>query len=216
MRILLVEDHPKLQQSLSRALRNAMFAVDVAEDGEEGLNKAEDNNYDAIILDVMLPKMDGWDVLRRLRASKSTPVIMLTARDSVDDRVRGLDLGADDYLPKPFQLDELLARLRALIRRSVGQTTDHIELGEYVLNLKAKTLIRKEESISLTAREYNLIEFLALHRSEVVTRTQLYDHLFDENDSSLSNLLDVNVSRIRNKLGKDFITTHRGHGYSIS
>lgn len=215
MKILLVEDHPKLQQSLARALRNALFAVDVAGDGDEGLTKAEDNEYDAILLDVMLPVFDGWTVLERLRQSKSTPVIMLTAQDSVEDRVRGLDLGADDYLPKPFQVSELLARLRAVIRRSAGQSTTTIHLGAFVLDLKAKKLTRGVEAIAMPAREYNLIEYLALHRGEVISRTELYDHLFGEEDSTLSNVLDVNVSRVRSKLGKDFIITHRGHGYSI-
>ncbi len=215
MRILVVEDHPRLRESVARALRNDQFAVDVAEDGEEGLYKAQDYEYDAIVLDVMLPKLDGWSVLERLRKSKRTPVIMLTARDAVEDRVKGLDLGADDYLPKPFQVPELLARLRALIRRSVGQANPSVLLGDFVLDLKAKKITRREQSVPVTAREYNLIEYLALHRGEVISRTELYEHLFDEEDSSLSNLLDVNVSRIRSKLSKDIIITHRGHGYSI-
>lgn len=216
MRILVVEDHPRLRESVARALRNDQFAVDVAEDGEEGLYKAQDYEYDAIVLDVMLPKLDGWSVLERLRESKRTPVIMLTARDAVEDRVKGLDLGADDYLPKPFQVPELLARLRALIRRSVGKASSSILLGDFVLDLKSKKITRREQPITVTAREYNLIEYLALHRGEVISRTELYEHLFDEDDSSLSNLLDVNVSRVRSKLGKNFVITHRGHGYSIN
>ncbi len=215
MRILLVEDHPKLKESLARALRNAGFAVDVAVDGQGGLGKAEDYNYDAIVLDVMLPVMDGWTMLEKLRASKDTPVIMLTARDSVQDRVHGLDLGADDYLAKPFQLNELLARLRALIRRSAGQTSTRLNLGECSLDLKTKKLSRGDEQIEITAREYHLIEFLALHRGKVVSRATLHEHLFDEDELTLSNVLDVNVSRVRRKLGKDFIKTHRGLGYSI-
>ncbi len=216
MRILVVEDHPRLRESVARALRNDRFAVDVAEDGEEGLYKAQDYEYDAIVLDVMLPKLDGWSVLEQLRESKRTPVIMLTARDAVEDRVKGLDLGADDYLLKPFQVPELLARLRALIRRSVGKASSSILLGDFVLDLKAKKITRREQPITVTAREYNLIEYLALHRGEVISRTELYEHLFDEEDSSLSNLLDVNVSRVRSKLGKNFVITHRGHGYSIN
>ena len=154
MRILLVEDNPRLQQSLARALKNAKYAVDVAGDGEEGLYKAEDNEYDAVLLDVMLPKFDGWTVLERLRETKRTPVIMLTARDSVDDRVRGLDSGADDYLPKPFQVPELLARLRALIRRSAGQTKSTMQLGDYHLDTSAKQVSRGGNPVSLPAREY--------------------------------------------------------------
>ena len=215
MRILLVEDHPRLKQNLSRALRKAGYAVDEAVDGEEGLFKAEDYDYDAIVLDVMLPLMDGWTVLERLRATKKTPVLMLTARDSVEDRVRGLDAGADDYLAKPFEMPELLARLRALIRRAAGEAVSEIDLGDFTLDLKGKMLRRKGEAVAVTAEEFKLIEFLALHRGKVISRTKLYEHLFDESESSMSNILDVKVSRIRTKLGKDFISTHRGLGYSI-
>lgn len=215
MRILLVEDHPRLKQSLARALRKEGYAVDEAEDGEEGLAKAEDYDYDALVLDVMLPKLDGWTVLERLRHTKKTPVLMLTARDSVADRVRGLDAGADDYLAKPFEMPELLARLRALIRRAAGQAGSEIDLGDFTLDLKGKKLRKKGEAVAVTAEEFKLIEFLALHRGKVISRTQLYEHLFDESEASMSNILDVKVSRIRTKLGKDFITTHRGLGYSI-
>ncbi len=216
MRILLIEDHPKLQSSISRALRREQFAVDVAGDGREGLEKAEDYEYDAIILDVMLPVMDGWAVLEKLRRTKDTPVIMLTALEDLDDRVKGLDLGADDYISKPFQIPELLARLRALIRRAAGKSTGKIELdGGYLVDLKAKQLTHSGTPIELTAREYMMIEYLALHRTQVISRTELYDHLFDETESTLSNVLDVNVSRVRRKLGKDFIITHRGLGYSL-
>jgi len=216
MRILLVEDRPELKRSLSRALREEGYAVDLASDGEEGLYKAENSSYDAIILDIMLPKVDGWEVLETLRNdSVKTPVLMLTARDLVDDRVRGLDAGADDYLTKPFELSELLARLRALIRRSAGSPRGQIHVGQYVVDLKGKRLMHQGAAVALTAREYTLIEYLALHRGEVISRTQLYEHLFDEDENSLSNLLDVHVSRIRSKTEKDFILTHRGHGYSI-
>jgi two-component system, OmpR family, response regulator len=163
----------------------------------------------------MLPGIDGWELLRRLRKTKKTPVLMLTARDTVRDRVRGLDTGADDYQVKPFDVAELLARLRALIRRSAAQARSCLELGDVVIDTAARTVTRQGEPVTLTAREYVLVEFLALHRGEVVTRTMLYDHLFDENDCTLSNLLDVHVSNIRKKLGHDFITTRRGHGYSI-
>jgi two-component system OmpR family response regulator len=163
----------------------------------------------------MLPKLDGWEVLRRLRKTKNTPVLMLTARDQTRDRVRGLDAGADDYLVKPFDLAELLARLRALIRRSVNQTQAAIEIGEVIIDTAARNISRDGEAIALTAREYALVEYLALHRGKVITRTALYEHLFDENDSTLSNLLDVHVSNVRKKLGHDFIATRRGHGYCI-
>lgn len=215
MRVLVVEDEPDLRTSLGRALRDDGYAVDDAPDGEEGLYKAENSDYDAVLLDIMLPRIDGWELLRKLRKKKKTPVLMLTARDGVPDRVRGLDTGADDYLVKPFDLSELLARLRALIRRAASQDQSRIELGEVVLEMGARTVTRDGELVILTAREYALVEFLALHRGKVVTRTMLYEHLFDENDSTLSNLLDVHVSNIRKKLGHDFITTRRGHGYCI-
>lgn len=215
MRILVVEDEVDLLTGLAKALREEGYAVDTSGDGEEGLYKAESWEYDAIILDIMLPKLDGWEILKRLRKSKKTPVLLLTARDASRDRVRGLDTGADDYLVKPFDLAELLARLRALIRRSANQSRSQLEIGDVTIDTAARTVAHKGRPLTLTAREYSLVEFLALHRGEVVPRTTLYEHLFDEDDSSLSNLLDVHVSNIRKKIGPDFITTRRGHGYCI-
>ncbi len=215
MRILVVEDEPDLLRGLARAFREEGYAVDTAEDGEDGLHKAESIDYDAVVLDVMLPCLDGWEVLRRLRSTKKTPVLLLTARDGSADRVRGLDAGADDYLVKPFDLPELLARLRALIRRSVSETRSVIEIGDVRIDTAARTLSRGSQPVALTAREYALVEYLALHRGGVVTRTALYEHLFDETDDTLSNLLDVHVSNIRKKLGPDIIATRRGHGYVI-
>jgi two-component system OmpR family response regulator len=215
MRVLVVEDEPDLRASLVRALCEDGYAVDGAADGDEGLFKALSADYDALLLDLMLPKVDGWELLRRLRVSKKTPVLMLTARDAVRDKVRGLDSGADDYLVKPFDLDELLARLRALIRRSANLAQNTIEIGPVLIDTAARTVTREGEAVTLTAREYSLVEYLALHRGEVVTRTTLYEHLFDENDNTLSNLLDVHVSNIRKKLGHEFIVTRRGHGYEI-
>jgi two-component system OmpR family response regulator len=215
MRILIVEDEPDLLRSLAQALREEGYAVDTAPDGEEGFYKAESYDYDAIVLDVMLPKLDGWEILKRLRKIKKTSVLMLTARDQSRDRVKGLDTGADDYVVKPFDLPELFARLRALIRRSANKTTNLIEIGEIKIDTAMRQVVSREKPVELTAREYALVEFLALHRGEVVTRTQLYEHLFDENESSLSNLLDVHVSNVRKKLGADFIITRRGHGYAI-
>ena len=215
MRILIVEDEPDLLRSLAQALREEGYAVDTANNGEDGLFNAESYDYDAIVLDVMLPRLDGWEILKRLRKTKKTPVLMLTARDTTRDRVKGLDTGADDYMVKPFDLPELFARLRALIRRSANQTTNVIEIGDVKIDTAARNVSLNGELVELTAREYALVEFLALHRGEVVTRTQLYEHLFDENDSTLSNLLDVHVSNVRKKLGAEFITTRRGHGYCI-
>ena len=215
MRILIIEDEPDLRRSLAMALRDEGYAVDTAENGEDGLFNAESISYDAIVLDVMLPKLDGWGVLARLRKTRKTPVLMLTARDTARDRVRGLDTGADDYLVKPFDQTELLARLRALIRRASGQATARIEIGEVTLDTAARTVSRAGAPTELTAREYALLEYLMLHQGQVVTRTALYEHLFDEDDSTLSNLLDVHVSNLRKKLGHEFITTRRGHGYCI-
>ena len=215
MRILIIEDEPDLLASLSKALRERGYAVDVASDGDEGLWKALAVDYDAIVLDVMLPRMDGWEVLRRLRQTKKTPLLMLTARDAARDRVRGLDTGADDYLVKPFDLDELVARLRAIIRRAAGQTANEIKFGDLALHTAARQVRLRGKPVALTPREYCLLEFLAMHRGETVTRSALYEHLFDEDEDSLSNLLDVHVSNLRKKLGHDVISTRRGHGYCL-
>jgi len=215
MRILVVEDEPRLLRNLAKALREEGYAVDTAEAGDDGLYKAESYNYDAIVLDIMLPRIDGWELLQRLRKQKRTPVLLLTARDSTNGRVRGLDTGADDYLVTPFDLPELFARLRALIRRAAGQVRSAIELGDIVVDTRSRSVTRSGHSVALTAREYAILEFLALHRGEVVTRTALYEHLFDESDDTLSNLVDVHVFSIRKKLGHDLITTRRGQGYCI-
>jgi two-component system OmpR family response regulator len=215
MRVLIIEDEPDLLASLAQALREEGYAVDTADNGDDGLFNAEGTDYDAIVLDVMLPGLDGWEILARLRKTKKTPVLILTARDQSRDRVRGLDTGADDYVVKPFDLAELFARLRALIRRSADQTTNVIEIGDVKIDTAARHVFLKDQPVELTAREYSLVEFLVLHRGKVVTRTQLYEHLFDENESSLSNLLDVHVSNARKKLGAEFIVTRRGHGYCI-
>jgi two-component system OmpR family response regulator len=215
MRILVVEDEPDLLSSLARALRDEGYAVDTATDGEEGLYKAESADYDAIVLDVMMPKMDGWTVLAKLRKTKKTPVLMLTARDQLRDRVKGLDGGADDYVLKPFDLEEVFARIRSLIRRAADKASNVIEIGKVKIDTALKQISVGKQAIELTAREYQLVEFLALHRGKVVTRTELYEHLFDEDDATLSNLLDVHVSNARKKIGTDFITTRRGHGYCI-
>lgn len=215
MRLLLVEDEPDLARSLARALREDGYAVDVAEDGDEGRFKALENDYDAIILDWMLPVMSGLDLLVELRKKKRTPVLMLTARRAVDQRVEGLNAGADDFLAKPFDLKELRARLRAIIRRSAGEARDQIEIGSVVVDTWGKKITLRGEPVAITAREYALVEYLALRRGKMISRTELYEHLFDENEDSLSNLLDVRVSLVRKKLGADFIMTRRGQGYCI-
>lgn len=215
MRVLVVEDEPRLLRNLAKALREEGYAVDTAEAGDDGWYKAETYDYDAIVLDVMLPQLDGWELLARLRKQKQTPVLMLTARDAPRDRVRGLDTGADDYLVKPFDLTELLARLRALIRRSAGKSRPELQLGDVVIDTRARAVTRAAQPVTLTAREYAILEYLALHRGEVISRTELYEHLFDENDDTLSNLVDVHVFSIRKKLGHDLIVTRRGQGYCV-
>jgi len=215
MRILVVEDEALMLKSLAQALREEGYSVDTAPDGREGLYKAQNYDYDAIVLDVMLPHLDGWGVLEKLRATKATPVLMLTARDANSDRVRGLDGGADDYLTKPFDLMELMARIRALIRRAAGQARPTIEIRDVRIDLRARTATLAGKPVALTAREYGILEYLALHRGEVVSRTTLFEHLFDENEDTLSNLLDVHVSSLRRKLGPDLIATRRGLGFCI-
>ena len=215
MRILVVEDDPGLRRSLGATLQEEGFVVDTAVDGEEGLYKAREGLFDALVLDVMMPKMDGWQVLERLRVDHAVPVLMLTALDAIPERVKGLDCGADDYLTKPFDSDELVARLRALIRRAAGKTQSKIDINGFQLDMASRTLTRGDRVIELTAREYSLLEYLSIHRGEVVSRTTLYERLFDETDNSYSNLLDVHVSNLRKKLGAQIIKTRRGHGYSI-
>jgi two-component system OmpR family response regulator len=215
VRVLVVEDEADLARAVRRALEEQGFSVDTAPDGESGLFNAESWEYDAIVLDLMLPRLDGWTVLRRLRAGKKTPVLILTARDAVPDRVRGLNDGADDYLTKPFAVDELVARVRALIRRGAAHPSPLLSVGDLEINTASRTVTRGGRPVELTAKEYALLELLALNRGRLVTRTAIYDHIYDETDDSLSNVVDVYVSNLRRKLGKDVITTRRGQGYLI-
>ena len=215
MRLLVVEDEPDLREVIMAALREEGYAVDPAEDGREGLYKATTWDYDAVILDVMLPIIDGWTVLKSLRRVKRTPVMMLTARDAVTDRVRGLDNGADDYLVKPFQLAELAARIRALLRRSAGQPDPLITFGDLTINTASRMATRNGDAVSLTAMEYSLLELLVRQRGKLVTKAMIYEHLFDETDDSLSNLVEVHMSNLRKKVGAELIKTRRGQGYLI-
>ncbi len=215
MRVLVVEDEADLARAVKQALAEEGFSVDVAADGETGAYNALSLDYDAVVLDIMLPKMDGWAVLARIREKKRTPVLLLTARDGVSDRVRGLDGGADDYLTKPFSIEELVARLRALIRRSAGRPDPVIRLGDIEINTAARVVKKGTEGIHLTGKEYALLELLALHRGELVTRTTIYDHIYDEEGDTFSNIVDVYIANLRKKLGRDLIETRRGQGYIL-
>ena len=216
MRVLFVEDSESLRRSVRRALRHAGFAVDTAADGAEGLAAAELNDYDALVLDVMLPKLDGLALLRRLRAAgKTTHVLLLTARDTVADRVEGLRLGADDYLVKPFALAELLARVEALCRRAYGTKSGALRIGPLALDLSARRLQRDGAEVELTAREWRLLEYLALRRGQVVPRAEIEAHIYDEFVEPMSNVVDTAVYGLRRKIGANFIRTRRGLGYVL-
>ena len=215
MRVLVVEDQDDLREVVVETLREESFAVDESADGEEGLYKALNWDYDIVVLDVMMPVMDGWEVLEKLRREKQTPVLMLTALDQVRDKVKGLNHGADDYLAKPFDLTELVARVRAVMRRKGGDHRPEVTVGNVTINTTAKTLRLGDKEVEVTAREFAMAELMIKHRDEVVTRDFLYDHLFDENDESMSNMLDVYVYKLRQKFGKDFIKTRRGQGYIV-
>ena len=213
--MLVVEDQDDLREVVAETLREESFAVDESPDGEEGLYKALNWDYDLVVLDVMMPVMDGWEVLEKLRKEKQTPVLMLTALDQVRDKVKGLNHGADDYLAKPFDLAELVARVRAVIRRNGGEHRPEVSVGRVTINTTSKTLRYNDRPVEVTAREYAMAELMIQHRGEVISRDFLYEHLFDENDESMSNMLDVYVYKLRQKFGKDFIKTRRGQGYQV-
>jgi two-component system, OmpR family, response regulator len=215
MKVLVVDDDPVTLELVADTLREKGYAVDTAPDGEDALYKAQNWEYDAIVLDVIMPQVDGWEVLKRLRKTKKTPVLMLTSRGKIPDRIRGLDTGADDYLVKPFDVAELLARLRALIRRTTQHAHSIIEIGDIAIDLTGRTINRAGQPVHLSPREFAIVEHLALRVGRIVSRTALHEHLFAEDDDVLSNLIDVHVSKIRKKLGRDFIVTRPGHGYCI-
>ena len=216
MRVLIVEDERDLARALTRSLEEAGFAVDTAADGEEGLFRIREIQYDAVVLDIMLPRLDGLAVLQTVRGEENrTPILLLTARDGVDDRVRGLNLGADDYLVKPFAVAELVARIHALIRRSYGGTADTLTIGDLTIDIAARQVHRDGVPIELTAREFAILELLTRSRGSVVGRSAIYDHIYDEETDVLSNVIDVHVAALRRKLGADLIRTRRGEGYLI-
>jgi DNA-binding response OmpR family regulator len=215
-----VEDYELLRESLTQGLREAAFAVDAASDGEEALWYARSNNYDVMILDLMLPKLDGLTVLRRLREKNfQTCVLILTAKDSPEDRVRGLDLGADDYLVKPFVFAELLARVRALVRRRYDSKSPVVKIADMELDTAARLARRAGRVIELSAREYALLEFMAMRVGKVVSRLDIWEHVYDFNSEAGSNVVDVYIGHLRRKIEGDglprLIHTRRGHGYVL-
>jgi len=220
VRVLVVEDNVPIQKSLAKGLREAGFAVDVSGDGEEGLWYATSNDYDVVVLDLMLPRVDGLTILKRLRADgRSTHVLNLTARDTVQDRVLGLDLGADDYLVKPFAFEELLARVRALARRAYSAKNPQLTVDDLRLETSARRVWRGDDEVVLTSREYALLEYLAMRAGEAVSRTDIWEHVYEFNSEADSNVVDVYIGYLRKKVerpgGPALIHTIRGVGYSL-
>ena len=216
MRVLVVEDEPNLLRQLKTALEGAGYAIDTASDGEDAHYLGSTENYDAVILDLGLPEVDGLTVLDRWRKEgRTAPVLVLTARDSWSDKVAGLDAGADDYLAKPFQTEELIARLRALIRRSTGNASSELTAGLVRLDTRSGRVTLDGEPVKLTAQEFKLLSYLMHHKGKVVSRTELIEHIYDQDFDRDSNTIEVFITRIRKKLGADLISTTRGLGYSL-
>jgi two-component system copper resistance phosphate regulon response regulator CusR len=220
MRVLLVEDDARIARFVAKGLREQSYAVDVSADGDEALYEAEINSYDIVLLDVMIPGKDGFEVCRELRKSgKRMPILMLTAKDAVEDRIQGLDHGADDYLTKPFEFRELLARMRALLRRTGELRPPQIKVGDLVLDTAGQSVSRRGRQIPMTAKEYALAEFLARNAGRVVGRAEIAEHVWDEAFDPFSNLIEVYVNRLRRKIdageAKPLLQTRRGAGYLL-
>lgn len=220
MRILIIEDEKHLANILKKGLEENSFVVDLSFDGEEGLYMAETYPYDAVISDLMLPVMDGLSIVKTLRAKNmDVPVIILTARGDVGDRIKGLDIGADDYLAKPFDFSELLARLKAVIRRHKGKPSPLISLEDLTIDTSSRTVKRAGKEIKLSAKEYNLLEYLVVNAGKVISRTELVDHIYESEFDLDSNIIDVYINYLRNKIDKGFdkplIHTVRGAGYIL-
>ena len=218
MRVLVIEDYDPIREAITEGLRDVGFAVDAAAEGQEGLWYAESTDYDVIVLDLMLPKIDGLTILKKVRAAKRNAcVLILTARDQLDDRVAGLNAGADDYLIKPFAFEELLARVRTLVRRRYDQQDPVIQVADLVINTAAQTVRRGERLIELTAREYALLEYLAVRAGQLVSRTDIWEHVYDFHSDSQSNVVDVYIGYLRKKIEQPgspkLIHTRRGKGY---
>ena len=216
MRLLVIEDDKDLNRQLVSALQNAGYAVHTAFDGEEGHFLGESEPYDAVVLDLGLPRLDGVSVLEKWRrAGRRMPVLILTARDRWSDKVQGFDVGADDYVTKPFHMEEVLARLRALVRRAAGHATSEFNIGPVTLDTRSSKVVVDGNPVKLTSHEYRLLAYLMHHQGRVVSRSELVEHLYDQDFDRDSNTIEVFVTRIRKKLGADVITTIRGLGYSL-
>jgi len=220
MRVLVVEDEVSLANLIKEGLEDEGYSIDVAYDGEEGLYLALNEPYDLIILDIMLPKRDGIEIAKTVRSKDiKTPILMLTAKDTVEDKVLGLDSGADDYLTKPFSFDELLARMRAVLRRAFGEAKNIVKVADLELNLDTHEVKRSGKVIDLTSKEYTLLEYLVLNKNKLLSRTDIIEHIYDYNYDFDSNVIDVLVARLRRKIDKDFdkklIHTVRGVGYMV-
>lgn len=217
MRVLIVEDEADLASTLSRSLAEAHFAVDLAADGDEAHFMLQEVNYDAVVLDLMVPKRSGWTLLQDLRhAGSRAPVLILTALDAVADRVKALDLGADDYLPKPFAISELVARLRALVRRAGGNPAPVLVVGDITIDRAARLVYRENVPVELTAREYSILELMVRNRGTLVTRSAICEHIYSESSDVFSNVIDVHIAALRRKLGPTVIHTRRGQGYIVN
>ncbi|WP_396589140.1 response regulator [Bermanella sp. R86510] len=215
MRILLLEDDHSLALGLKQSLKHHGYACDCFDAVNLGLNAVDQEQYDLVLLDLGLADGDGLSFLHEFRKQSKVPVLILTARDQIEDRIKGLDLGADDYMPKPFDINELLARMRALLRRSVGESTNTLSVQGLVLDLQARTLSFENQEISLSRREFNLLEALVTHRDKVMTRSQLEQSLYSWDDEIESNALEVHIHNLRKKLPLPIIKTVRGVGYMI-
>ena len=220
MKILLAEDEVDLNNVVTRYLKKNGYSVDSVLDGEEALDYLEYGEYDLVILDIMMPKVDGFEVIKKLRdKGNHTSVLMLTARDSADDKVKGLDLGADDYIVKPFDFNELLARIRAVVRRKYGNSSNKLVIGDLILDISEKSVTRAGKQIELTGKEYEVLEYLMQSKNRILSREQIKEHVWDFDYEGDSNIIDVLIKNIRKKIdvedGKQIIYTKRGLGYVI-
>jgi DNA-binding response OmpR family regulator len=222
MRILIIEDEIKIAKALQKGFQSEGFAVDTVFEGKEGLSKSHSKDYDVIVLDLMLPEVDGLTILRKMRENKVlTPVIILTAKDMTEDKIKGLNLGADDYMAKPFAFDELLARVHALIRRNSSKE-NILQIDDLILNPLSKMVTRNEKKIDLTAKEFSILEYLMRHKNSIISENQLVSHIWDYDFEWMSNVVAVHIKNLRNKIDKSFpekkqlLRTVRGLGYKIN